>query len=153
MVRRLPMTNSRTCDLTPAAGRRQLDRGIERHEVGQAVGGGRGIAEIAGQGPTVLDLDTTDRAGRRLQSVERGRELGADDISPRRERRDPDKAVVGHRDLAQRRQPRDVEDVVRDRMTDVRRIDVGATGEHRPWPIGERGERVIEAWSDAGNRP
>src|SRR4029078_6775221 len=47
-------------DLTPAADRPQLGRGIARHEVGQAVGGGRGIAEIAGQGPTVLDLDTTD---------------------------------------------------------------------------------------------
>ena len=56
--------------------RDELDLGVERQQGRDAIGGGRGVAEIAGDRAAVLDLDRADLARRGLQRVESGRQIG-----------------------------------------------------------------------------
>ena len=63
---------------------RQLHRGVEREQRWDAVGGGGGIAQVAGDGAAVLNLDRADLTGRRLEPVETGRKFCFDDLGPGR---------------------------------------------------------------------
>jgi hypothetical protein len=61
---------------------RNHDLGVECQQRRNAVGGGRGVAQIAGKGRAVLDLDAADLPRCRLQPVECGRKRGGDNVAP-----------------------------------------------------------------------
>jgi hypothetical protein len=125
-------------------GRRgELDLGPQRQQRRHAVGGRRGVAQIARHGAGVLDLHRADLARRRLQPVEGRRQVGADDVGPARARTDRPAAVVAG-DTAQRVEPANVEDVVADRPRALRRVEIGAAGQHAPASVGEQGERLVD---------
>ena len=63
-------------DAALADGAAQHHDRIERHQHRRAVGRGRGIAEVAGDGAGVLDLHAADLARRELQAVEERRQVG-----------------------------------------------------------------------------
>ena len=65
-----------------AAKARDLDLGLERQEIGDAVAGRRGGAEIAGERRAVLNLRTADLPGCRHKSIEQRRQAGADHVRP-----------------------------------------------------------------------
>ncbi len=55
----------------PARSRLQFNFGIERQQRRHAIGGGRRIAEVAGDRSGILDLQRTDLAGGGLEAIER----------------------------------------------------------------------------------
>src|SRR5215207_8282948 len=65
-----------------AAKARDLDLGIERHEIGDAVASRRGGAQVADERAAVLDLLSADLSGCRHKSVEERRQAGADHVGP-----------------------------------------------------------------------
>ena len=85
--------------------RRDLDRGVQRQQVGQPVGRRRGVDDVAAHGSRVLDLAPADRAGRRPQPVELGRERRLREVRPRRQRRDPPRVARRRRRRAAREAP------------------------------------------------
>jgi hypothetical protein len=110
----------------------QHDAPAHGHEDRHAVGRRRGIADVAGDGAGVLDLHAADLACRRLESVEERRKVGAQDVGPGRRRADVPAAIVVAADAAQAADPGDVEHRRGQWPADVRRIDVGTAGQHRP---------------------
>jgi len=118
-------------ELAHSARALQDDARAHREQRRRAIGGRRRVAEVAGDRSRVLDLGAADLARRRLQRGEERRQLGAGDVAPGRRRADrPARALVAN--AAQLGDAADVEHRQRDRPADVRRIEVGAAGEHRP---------------------
>ena len=118
----------------PAVPARQLDARVERQQVGRAVAGRRGGADVAGERAAVLDLHAADLARGELQAVEQRRQLGADEVGPGGERADaPCRRLLG--DAAQAGHGGDVEDVAVPHVAPagarrLGRIDIGAARQH-----------------------
>ena len=138
-----------------AIGRRDLDRGVQRQQVGQPVGRRRGVHDVPAHGARVLDLPPADRPGRRPQPVELGRERRLGQVGPRGQRRDPPRvAVVGH--APQPRERRDVEDRSVDRARWRRRgrrpsrprrpAAAPTPGSRAPRPAGPGGGTAGARW-------
>ena len=82
---RLPIAGeelARSGTRAAAAGTGDFDLGVEREQVGHAVGRRRGVAEIAGDRAAVLDLHAADFARGQLQAVEQRRQVGRDQLAP-----------------------------------------------------------------------
>ena len=109
-----------------ASAGQQLHFGIEGQQRRHAVGGRRGVAEIAGDGGAVLDLDRADLARRRLQRIEAGGERRGDQLAPGGAGADPH--MIGCcRDAGNFADARDVQHRHGDRAPHMGRIEIRAT--------------------------
>jgi len=116
-----------------AAHRRELHLGAERKQGRHAIGRGRSVAEVARDGPCVLNLDATDFPRGELHRFEppgNGAATSSLQVASAPMRhcsgRFAHAAQVGERS--------DVEDVLVDRSADAGGKEVGAAGEHRARP-------------------
>ena len=112
----------------------QLDLGIERHQIGNAVACGRGRADIADERAPVLHLDAADLARRALIALELRRKLCLGERAPGDERSDP-RALGRLLDILQIGQHADVENVRVGELAPAgagraRGIDVGAASQN-----------------------
>ena len=126
-----------------AARRTQFDLGIQDQQRRHAVGGRRGVAEIAGDGGDVLDLHRADFARGLLQRVESRRQGMADEIGPGRARAD-DPMACRSRDAAQRSQAVDVEDIVAKRLGCRARDRNRCRRQESARRLAEQSERLVE---------
>ena len=108
----------------------QDDLGFEGQQAGDAVGGGAGVADVAGEGGDVLDLAASDLAGGLFQAVEGGRKAGFDDVGPGGQAGNPPVVRTGF-DPTEVWQRREVEDGGVGWGGYVRGVEVGAAGEGR----------------------
>ena len=70
--------------------RDKFDFRIQREKWRDAIGCGRGIAQVAGDGAAILDLNAANLTGCEFQSVEAGRQGGLNNFGPGGEAADPD---------------------------------------------------------------
>ena len=112
-----------------AVERGQFNLGLEREQRRHAVGGRRGVAQIAGDCGAVLHLRRPDLARRLLQGAKRRRQPRASDLGPGHGAADPPGATSRH-DCQHFADARDVDDAVGQSFSDVGRIDVRSAGEH-----------------------
>ena len=110
--------------------RGQLDRGVEAEQRRHPVGRRRGVAEIAGDRPGVLDLRAADLAGGELQGLEQRRQIGRDQLAPGGAGADPP-SVRTFLDAPEPVDRAEIEDVVAERPADPGRIEIGAAGDDR----------------------
>ena len=110
-----------------AAVRGEFDRRVEDQQRRHAVGGGRGVAEIARDSAAILDLHGADFARGRLQRVESGRQVRGDYVGPGRRGADADGLGVDAYP-AQRMQIRNIDIVAKERPLARRGKDVGRAG-------------------------
>ena len=113
----------------------ELQAGVENQPVGGAVGGGRGVAQIAPEGGGVLDLAAADGAGSGAQTRGPGGQRGGHEVAPGgKGTQTPAVSVLG--DGPQRLDRGEVEDVLVDRTPDLGRVEVGATSQEAPRALG-----------------
>src|SRR5205823_10727313 len=86
---------ARERQVSRTAGSGELDPGVERKQRRHAVGGGRGIAEIAGERAGILDLPAADLARRLLQPVEQRRQWRVEKLAPGRRGAEPPAVRAG----------------------------------------------------------
>ena len=127
-MRRLPL-------MKPASGKRrtpspddQFHLRLEGKQRRHAVGGRRGVAEIACDRSGVLDLHRADLAAGGLKRGESGRQAGADDVGPGRPPADADR-VRRDGDAAQGSDGGEIDDPPGQRPVDKRRVKIGAASE------------------------
>ena len=107
----------------PASGAGQLDRGIQRQEHRDAVGGRGSVADVADDRAGVLHLHPADLARCSSQAIEARGQVGAQQVGPGDQR--PDRpAITLVRDVPQAGQRCDVEHVVVERLSHAGRIEV-----------------------------
>ena len=135
------------------AGRAQLDLRVEDQQRRHAVGGRRGVAEIAGDGAGILDLHGADLARRLLQRIEgrrqrlRGRCRSRS--CARRSRNDPAVSAMPRSSA----EPVDVEHVFAERPGALRRIEIGAARQDPPRASPSRRALRRRSWvSRSGSR-
>ena len=109
---------------------RKLHLGIERQQRRDAVGGRRGVADVSRDRTGVLDLAAADLARRLFQAIEQRRQMCLDDVAPGRGgAQSPAGGSLGN--TAQGCDSGNVEHVFGDGTAYPRRVEVGATGQHR----------------------
>ena len=121
----------------------EFDFGVEDQQGRDAVGGRRGVAEIAGDRAAILDLDGADVARRDLQRVESRRQIGPRDIAPRRRRADAH-GVAFEAHAAQRGYIGDVDVVALQRTLARARKNVSRAGDDAGAAFGQQPQRFVE---------